>query len=100
MQRLVGKYDAIYLTQRFEHMPLYDYKCTACGHRFEVLVRGGAAPTCVSCGSDALERLLSLPGVKSESTKARSLRAAKRRDAVQGTERVQEQLRYERSHDD
>lgn len=81
-------------------MPLYDYKCTACGHRFEALVRGGAVPTCASCGSEALERLLSLPAVKSESTKAQSLRAAKRRDAAQGTERVQEQLRYERSHDD
>ena len=95
-----GKYDSIYLNERFERMPLYDYKCTACGHQFEALVRGGAAPTCASCGGAALERLLSLPAVKSESTKAKSLRAAKRRDAAQGTERVQEQLRYERSHDD
>ena len=81
-------------------MPLYDFKCSACAHRFEALVRGGKAPTCDACGSEALERLLSLPTVKSESTKARSMRAAKRRDATQGTERVQEQLRYERSHDD
>ena len=97
---VAGKYGFIYLNEQIERMPLYDYKCTACGHQFEALVRGGAAPTCASCGGGALERLLSLPAVKSESTKAKSQRAAKRRDAAQGTERVQEQLRYERSHDD
>ncbi len=81
-------------------MPIFDFKCSACGHPFEALVRGGQRPSCSACGSESLEKLLSLSAVKSASTKDKSMRAAKRRDAAQGTERVQEQLRYERSHDD
>jgi hypothetical protein len=38
--------------------------------------------------------------VKSEATRAQSARAAKKRDQVQATERVNEQIRYERSHND
>jgi putative FmdB family regulatory protein len=40
-------------------MPLYDFRCRACGHEFEALVRPPAAPVCSSCASDDLERLLS-----------------------------------------
>jgi hypothetical protein len=47
-----------------------------------------------------LERVLSLPAVNSEGTRARSLAAAKRRDTAQATERTNEQLKYERSHND
>ena len=81
-------------------MPIYDFVCVACGHQFEVLVRGTDAPTCVACGSTELERLLSLPAVKSDATHARAMSAARRRDAGQAKDRAHEQLRYERSHDD
>ncbi len=40
-------------------MPIYDYHCTSCGSRFERLVRGTATVTC-TCGSGAVERLMSL----------------------------------------
>lgn len=81
-------------------MPIYEYACKSCDHQFEALVRGGKAPACERCGGLDLERLLSLPYVKSESTREKSARAAKKRDAAQATERVQEQIRYEKSHDD
>ncbi|MGQ0648883.1 MAG: FmdB family zinc ribbon protein [Gemmatimonadaceae bacterium] len=81
-------------------MPIFDYSCRGCKHQFEALVRRGEEPVCPACGSADLERLLSLPTVKSESTKALSMRAAQRRDKAQGTERVQEQIRYEQSHND
>jgi putative FmdB family regulatory protein len=81
-------------------MPIYEYLCKKCDHKFETLVLGGRAPTCEKCGALDLERLLSLPYVKSEITKDRAMKAARKRDKAQGTERVQEQLRYERSHDD
>lgn len=82
-------------------MPIYDYRCTACRHEFEVLVRRDETPTtCAACGASGIERLLSLPAVKSESTRALAMRAAQKRDKAQGTERTQEQLRYERSHND
>lgn len=81
-------------------MPIFDFTCTACGHEFEALVRKDKTPVCASCGSDKLERHLSMPNVKSESTRAQAMRAAKKRDQVQGRERVHEQINYEKSHDD
>jgi putative FmdB family regulatory protein len=81
-------------------MPIYEYKCKGCGNQFEALVRKADVPECPSCKSTDLDRLLSLPVVKSESTKAQSLKAARKRDKAQGTERTIEQLKYERSHND
>ena len=40
-------------------MPLYDFRCKACGGEFEALVRPPAAPACPTCASADLERLLS-----------------------------------------
>lgn len=40
-------------------MPIYDYKCQACGHAFETLVRSGTTPACPQCGSTALEKCVS-----------------------------------------
>jgi putative FmdB family regulatory protein len=60
-------------------MPLYDFKCRACGHEFEALVRPSHDPACPSCGSADLERLLTGAGF---SVRAGGLSAAARR-AVQ-----------------
>ena len=80
-------------------MPLYDFRCGACGNEFEVLVRGDAKPKCLACQSEQVERLLSLPAVKSEATHALAMKAARKRDAAQGKDRMHEQLKYEQSHD-
>jgi putative FmdB family regulatory protein len=80
-------------------MPIYDYRCQTCGHQFEALVVRNDVPVCSSCGGAKLERLLSMPGVKSESTRDQAMRAAKRRDAAQAADRMHERLRYEKSHD-
>ena len=82
-------------------MPIYEYACRSCSNRFEALIRGtSATPACPECKSTDLERLLSLPSVKSESTHARALNAAKKRDAKQAYERVNTQREYEAHHDD
>lgn len=80
-------------------MPIFEYRCRKCNVEFELLVRGGVAPVCESCGSPELEKLLSLPSIKSESTHALALRAAKKRDKAQGAEREYTQREYERNHD-
>jgi putative FmdB family regulatory protein len=41
-------------------MPLYEYACATCDHRFESLVRGDRAPECPSCHGTALEKQLSV----------------------------------------
>lgn len=80
-------------------MPIYEYRCTACSHAFELLIRSGDEPVCPECGSDAIERITSLPTVQSSGTRAQALRAAKKRDKAQATDRMHEWLKYEESHD-
>ena len=81
-------------------MPIFEYKCRGCGNEFELLVRKSDTPACPSCKGTELERLLSLPALKTETTRGNALKAARKRDKAQGTERTQEQLKYERSHND
>jgi putative FmdB family regulatory protein len=81
-------------------MPIYEYTCKTCEHQFETLVRSGETPACAACGSVDLERLLSLPTVNSEGSRARALGAAKQRDAAQAKDKTHEQIKYERSHND
>jgi putative FmdB family regulatory protein len=41
-------------------VPIYDYRCEACGHRFEKLVKlDAAAPACPECGVDEARKLVS-----------------------------------------
>jgi putative FmdB family regulatory protein len=46
-------------------MPLYEYRCKACGERFEKLVRSEccAEIQCPRCGSSEADRLVSSFGV-------------------------------------
>ena len=40
-------------------MPLYDYECTGCSHRFETIRKiGEADPACPACGGKETKRLL------------------------------------------
>jgi putative FmdB family regulatory protein len=41
-------------------MPMFEYRCESCGHRFEQLTRGGVAPSCPKCQSGQLEKQLSV----------------------------------------
>ena len=79
-------------------MPIYEYRCKVCGHEFETLTLGKTKPDCPSCHSEDLEKLLSLPTVQSSSTRAVSMRAAKKRDKAQATERMIEQQKYQQAH--
>ena len=81
-------------------MPIFDYVCRSCEHEFEALIRGSAVPACPQCGSLELDRQLSLPVVKSETTRGIIKRETKRRDASQAAEREHAQRQYEASHDD
>ena len=37
-------------------MPLFEYACKTCDHRFEWLTRGAATPECPSCHGTDLEK--------------------------------------------
>jgi putative FmdB family regulatory protein len=42
-------------------MPIYEYRCTACGERFEEFLKlsTSPAPPCPKCGAEGVERLWS-----------------------------------------
>ena len=47
-------------------MPLYEYRCKACGHTFEK-IQSFSAPDpseCPKCGGSPVERLLSAPAIQ------------------------------------
>lgn len=41
-------------------MPIYDYHCSQCDKDFELLVSHSSVPACPECGSQQLEKRLSL----------------------------------------
>jgi putative FmdB family regulatory protein len=45
-------------------MPIYEYRCTKCGHQDEVLQKVTERPLtkCPACGKRALQKLMSAPG--------------------------------------
>lgn len=46
-------------------MPTYDYACSACGHRFEVVhgVHGSGPETCPNCGGGPVRKAFAPPTV-------------------------------------
>lgn len=47
-------------------MPIYEYRCNACGHELEKIQRMSDAPLtdCPACGAAALKRLISAAGFR------------------------------------
>ena len=82
-------------------MPLFEYECSACGKRSEVLVRDATDPPCPACGAQSLVRLLSSFAVSSEGTRAANLAAARRASAPTFKDKqVAEAEAYQKAHDD
>jgi putative FmdB family regulatory protein len=81
-------------------MPIFEYSCKQCQAEFELLVRAGTTLACPKCGGVELDRLLSVPAIKSESTHRAALTAAKSRDRKLGTEKAAAQREYELKHND
>jgi putative FmdB family regulatory protein len=48
-------------------MPLFEYECSGCHHKFEVLIRGSEKASCPKCGSADIEKCLSVFAVSTKS---------------------------------
>jgi len=81
-------------------MPIFEYRCQGCGNDFELLVLKTTVLACPACQSQVLERQLSVPALKSESTHALAMKAAKKRDTKQASEQNRAQREYELAHND
>ena len=79
-------------------MPIYEYECRGCGHRFEALVRGSVVPACPSCQEQDLEHLLSLFAVSSEGTRQSNLQAAKKKNAKTARDKRMAEYEHEKEH--
>jgi putative FmdB family regulatory protein len=69
-----------------EPMPIYEYECRECQHRFELLVFESTSLACPDCESTDLERLMSLSAVSCDSTRKRNLGLARK-----GAKKVQDE---------
>ena len=84
-------------------MPLYEYKCTGCGHEFEVLILKASQPVaCPSCASASVERLLSMFAVSSESSRQSNTESAYRHNnklnAKQEPDKPRIQIEHKHQH--
>lgn len=79
-------------------MPIYEFKCRGCGHQFDALVRRGEAASCPACSGSELERLISLPAVSTDKTRARSLGKARQAAGKVNKEKQHAQAEYERNY--
>jgi putative FmdB family regulatory protein len=82
-------------------MPIYEYECRECGHRFEYLVLRTTPPAeCPSCKKTNLEQLISAFGMSSESTRQSSLSSARKKAAVVQKEKQHEEHKEILAHYD
>jgi putative FmdB family regulatory protein len=79
-------------------MPIYEYACRSCAHKFEQLVRTGDTPACPSCQSLDLERLLSLSAISSDNTRQLSFGKARARSKLAQRDKDVAQAEYEKKH--
>ncbi len=51
-------------------MPLYEYACQECGKESELLVTSSTQPACPKCGSQKIDKLLSIVSTPSRGASA------------------------------
>jgi putative FmdB family regulatory protein len=83
-------------------MPIYDFRCRCCGHRFEQLVKAGRTPGCPTCGAAGAkgpERLFSATAaVSTAKTRQRSLAVARSKASAVKKEKDHAHREYLQNH--
>jgi putative FmdB family regulatory protein len=79
-------------------MPIYEYACRNCAHKFERLVRTGDTPACPTCKSLDLEQLLSLSTISSDNTRQLSFNKARARAKLVQRDKDAARTEYEKKH--
>jgi len=81
-------------------VPLYDFRCKACGAEFEALVRPPHEPACPACASADLERVQSSVSfsVRSGGLSKAARRAVQKQQASQRADHAAFQHEVEKKH--
>jgi putative FmdB family regulatory protein len=82
-------------------MPLYEFRCNACGVEFEVLVRGNAVQSCPACESADVKRKVSLFAVSSDAIREANLGGARQTAARTAKDKsiAEQEVAARHSHD-
>lgn len=82
-------------------MPIFEYQCAECESKFELLVlRTSSRAKCPRCGSEKLDKLLSMFLASSEQSRRQALRGAQaKRNEVQRDHSHEEHKRAHRHLD-
>ena len=81
-------------------MPLFEYRCSGCQSQFELLIRGSAVPTCPTCGSTSLDRILSMFAVSSDGTQLKNRQTLGAQQRQKSKEERKERTHYKTDHHD
>ena len=82
-------------------MPIYDYACRQCGHRFEYfLLSSSPAAECPACGTKDLEQLISAYAVSSESSRQANLKQERKKASVVHKDKMHEEHKHLHEHHD
>lgn len=84
-------------------MPIFEYECQNCHHQFEFLILPSqpAEPECPKCHSRKLEKVLSLFGLSTPSTrKANARKSIAAQKAAHKDQAVEEHREYHKHHDE
>jgi putative FmdB family regulatory protein len=82
-------------------MPIYDFRCRACSHEFEALVRSQdqEATKCPSCQGVDLERLLSSFAVSTAEKTQAAAKLSRKRQINANKEKLVADEEYRKEHE-
>jgi putative FmdB family regulatory protein len=80
-------------------MPIYDYQCRQCRHRFEQVVKAGETPACPACNAADPERFFPFSAaVSTAKTRQKSQAVARSRAQAVKKEKDHAHQEYMRNH--
>jgi putative FmdB family regulatory protein len=80
-------------------MPIYEYACRQCGHRFELLIlKTSPAAACPACQATDPEQLISMVAMSSESIRQANISSARKKAVAISKDKQYEEAKEIREH--
>jgi putative FmdB family regulatory protein len=85
----------------FVTMPIYDFQCRRCAHRFEMLVKPNETPDCPVCNAPKPERMFPFTAaVSTVKTRERAMIGASSKAQAEKKEKDHAHAEYLRKHNE